>query len=130
MSVQSEIDRIKANVSAAYQAVKTKGGTIPITANSENLRAAVESIPTGEGAGGNPIGTVISFLGMTPPVGYLVCDGTIWNIEDYPDLASFFGAQFGSAHYFGGDGTETFALPDMRNLFLRGYHGTAQAISG
>ncbi len=33
-------------------------------------------------------------------------------------------------NYFGGNGTTTFAVPDMRNLFLRGYHGAATALSG
>ena len=34
-------------------------------------------------------------------------------------------------NHFGGNGETTFALPDMRNLFLRGYHGEAEeALSG
>lgn len=80
----------------------------------------------GDGSGGNPVGTVISFLGLTAPAGYLVCDGTEYEITAYPALADFFRQQFGSANHFGGDGTHTFSVPDMRNLFLRGYHGTAE----
>lgn len=89
---------------------------------------AVE-IPGGGGdssGSGNPVGTVISFLGLTAPAGYFVCDGTAYNISDYPTLASFFETQFGTKNHFGGDGTTTFAVPDMRNLFLRGYHGEAE----
>lgn len=83
------------------------------------------------GPDGNPVGTVISFLGLTAPAGYLVCDGAAHNISDYPDLAAFFETQFGAANHFGGDGTATFAVPDMRNLFLRGYHGAAaEQLSG
>lgn len=83
--------------------------------------------PKGDtGDDGNPIGTVISFLGLTAPEGYLVCDGTAYSMADYPALSAFIAAQFGSANHFGGDGTATFAVPDMRNLFLRGYHGTAE----
>lgn len=78
------------------------------------------------GPDGNPIGTVISFLGLTAPEGYLVCDGAEYEITAYPALADFFLQQFGSKNYFGGDGTASFAVPDMRNLFLRGYHGEAE----
>ena len=78
------------------------------------------------GPDGNPIGTVISFMGTNAPKDYLVCDGASYNVADYPNLAAFFAEQFGEANHFGGDGTTTFAVPDMRNLFLRGYHGGAE----
>lgn len=77
-----------------------------------------------------PIGTVISYMGLTAPDGYLICDGTIYNTADYPKLAEAFADQFGSSSYFGGNGTTTFSVPDMRNLFLRGYHGSTTALSG
>lgn len=78
------------------------------------------------GPDGNPVGTVISFLGLTAPAGYLVCDGAEYEITAYPDLADHFRQQFGAANHFGGNGTDTFCVPDMRNLFLRGYHGAAE----
>lgn len=78
------------------------------------------------GTDGNPIGTIISFMGMSAPDGYLVCDGAVYDISAYPKLANFINAQFGSFGYFGGDGTTTFAVPDMRNLFVRGFHGGAE----
>lgn len=85
----------------------------------------------GNGGGGSPIGTIISFMGTSAPAGYLVCDGTEYEITAYPALADFFRQQFGSANHFGGDGTHTFSVPDMRNLFLRGYHGEAgEQLSG
>lgn len=83
------------------------------------------------GPDGNPIGTIISYMGLTAPKDYLVCDGAEYNIADYSELARFFEAQFGSKNHFGGDGTTTFAVPDLRNLFLRGYHGeAAEQLSG
>ncbi len=83
------------------------------------------------GPDGNPIGTIISYMGITPPKDYLACDGAEYSITDHSDLAEFFETQFGAANYFGGDGTTTFAVPDLRNLFLRGYHGTAaEQLSG
>ena len=76
-----------------------------------------------QGPDGNPLGTIISYLGNEPPVGYLVCDGKEYQIADHSQLAAFFEKEFGSKNHFGGDGTSTFAVPDFRNLFLRGFHG-------
>lgn len=70
-----------------------------------------------------PTGNIISFMGTIAPTGYLVCDGAELNIADYPKLASHFELQFGSKNHFGGNGSTTFAVPDLRNEFLRGYHG-------
>jgi len=78
------------------------------------------------GPDGNPVGTVISFLGLTAPKDYLICDGAEYHIADYPELAEFFQQQFGAANHFGGGGATSFAVPDMRNLFLRGYHGESE----
>ena len=78
----------------------------------------VETI--GVGGGYAPIGTVISFMGTTAPQDYLICDGSTYNITDYTQLATFFETQFGSKNHFGGDGTTTFAVPDLRGEFLRG----------
>ena len=71
-------------------------------------------------AGFTPIGTIITYMGTTAPQNYLACDDTAYNIADYPELAAFFEAQFGSVNYFGGDGTTTFKCPDLRGEFLRG----------
>lgn len=67
-----------------------------------------------------PLGTIISFMGKTAPEDYLICDGTVYNIADYGDLADFINTQFGSYNFFGGNGTTTFAVPDLRGEFLRG----------
>ena len=71
-------------------------------------------------AGFTPVGTVISVMGISAPANYLACDGTVYNIVDYPELATYFYQQFGSKNKFGGDGTTTFAVPDLRGEFLRG----------
>lgn len=47
MSIQSEIDRIKNNVTGTYSAISEMGGTIPSEQNSNNLAGAVKSIPQG-----------------------------------------------------------------------------------
>ena len=60
-----------------------------------------------------PIGSIVPILGTTVPDGYLVCDGSSYNIEDYQELAAYFVDQFGSVNYFGGNGLTTFAIPNI-----------------
>ena len=67
-----------------------------------------------------PVGTVISFMGTQAPLFYLICDGSTYNIAEYQELANFIEAQFGTVNYFGGDGVDTFAVPDLQGEFLRG----------
>lgn len=45
MSIQSELERLRQNIAAAYAAVAEKGGTLPGAQNSGNLAAAIRSIP-------------------------------------------------------------------------------------
>lgn len=70
----------------------------------------------GAGGGFAPIGTINPYMGTVAPIGWLVCDGTVYNISDYPDLATHIASQFGSVNFFGGDGTITFAVPDTTDI--------------
>lgn len=45
MSIQSQIDRLKNAVSAAYTAAQNKGATMPSAQTAANLAATVQSIP-------------------------------------------------------------------------------------
>lgn len=76
-----------------------------------------------------PIGHIMSYMGNNVPKHYLPCDGSIYFIVDYPYLAEHILNEFGSYNYFGGDGEDTFAVPDLRGEFLRGT-GTATRDSG
>ena len=78
---------------------------------------------------GVPTGTILPFMGTTAPTGYLICDGSTYNISSHSNLANFIKDQFGSYNYFGGDGTTTFKVPDLRGEFLRGT-GTASRNTG
>ena len=80
--------------------------------------------------GFTPIGTVISVMGKQAPHNYLVCDGTVYNIVDYPELAAYFAGQFEASNFFGGDGVTTFAVPDLRGEFLRGAGTNGHTSSG
>lgn len=102
-----------------------------ITVN--NFKAFYEQIRPYLGAvhsGFTPIGTVISVMGTTAPLNYLACDGTVYNISDYPELAAYFNQQFGASNHFGGNGTTTFAVPDLRGEFLRGTGTNSHANQG
>jgi microcystin-dependent protein len=56
-----------------------------------------------------------------PP--YLLCDGTVYNFSTYPYL----GKRLGSA--FGGNGSTTFAVPDLRGRVPLAYDGTGTRIT-
>lgn len=81
-------------------------------------------------AGFTPVGTIISVMGVTAPANYLACNGQVVNIADYPELANYFYQQFGSKNKFGGDGTTTFGIPDLRGEFLRGTGTNSHANQG
>lgn len=97
----------------------TSGQTTAL--NFQKFFSAIEPYLSGAPhAGYTPVGTVISVMGNTAPPNYLVCDGEVYNINDYPELATYFEQQFEAKNYFGGDGVTTFAVPDLRGEFLRG----------
>lgn len=54
------------------------------------------------------IGTIILFAGNFPPRGWAFCDGRILSIYQNTALFSILGITYG------GDGMNTFALPDLR----------------
>lgn len=68
----------------------------------------------------SPVGNVISYFGNDTPAHYLACDGASYNIGTHPELEAFFIEQFGAVNHFGGNGTTTWAVPDLRGEFLRG----------
>lgn len=56
-----------------------------------------------------PIGAIVPFGGWDAPTGWLICDGTLLNKTDYPELFNAIGYSFG-----GEEGGSTFGLPDLR----------------
>ena len=77
-------------------------------------------ITNGNEVNDTPVGSIIAHMGNSAPLNYLICDGSEYNIEDYKELSDFINTEFGSYNYFGGNGTTTFAVPDLRGEFLRG----------
>lgn len=99
----------------------------------ETIRLITQWLPQGGGLNTEalevPIGTIIAFMGNTPPENYLACDGNTYRIADYRPVANFINLQFGSFNYFGGDGVDTFAVPDLRGEFLRGTGANSHTLS-
>ena len=67
----------------------------------------------------NPPGTVISYIGSTLPDGYLACDGTKYNVSDYPVLYSKL-KDLDHTGWKDANWTTEFTVPDLRGEFLRG----------
>ena len=105
---------------ASYSLAATQVGYTPKDTSwtVQNTGDAIDELRDSVGA--SLVGSVFSYMGTTAPYGYLACDGTEYNIDDYPRLANHINAHFGSPNFFGGDGETTFAVPDLRGEFLRG----------
>ena len=77
-----------------------------------------------------PIGAMQMFDDNAAPSGWLIADGTVYNISDYPFLASHIERVHGSKNYYGGDGTTTFAVPNWQGEFFRASGTNAHANQG
>lgn len=78
MSIQSQINRISGNVTAALTAIGNKGVTVPSGSDSDDLATLIAAIPaltmaeaTGTGAGGRAIGTTFGELDGHPQIFFL-----------------------------------------------------------
>lgn len=64
-----------------------------------------------------PPGVVEAYAGTSyPPAGYLLCDGSLVSRTTYAALFAAIGTTFGV-----GDGSTTFALPDLRARYIGGF---------
>jgi microcystin-dependent protein len=70
-----------------------------------------------------PAGAVQAFAMNSAPAGWLAADGTAVSRSTYAALFAAISTTYGA-----GDGSTTFALPDLRGIFVRG--SGSQAISG
>ena len=70
-------------------------------------------------ASGVPVGTILAHAANTPPTGFLECNGSNISRSTYATLFSAISTTFGV-----GDGSSTFALPDLRGQFIRGWANT------
>ena len=66
--------------------------------------------------GGVPAGSITAFGASSPPSGWLECNGATISRSTYATLFAAISTSFGA-----GDGSSTFALPDLRGEFIRGW---------
>lgn len=65
-----------------------------------------------------PIGAILPYAGITPPDGYLLCDGSEVERSKFPDLFDIIGVTYnGSSPLVG---VNTYRLPDLRGRFTLG----------
>tara|TARA_R100000655_G_scaffold40184_2_gene75824 strand:+ start:80 stop:1498 length:1419 start_codon:yes stop_codon:yes gene_type:complete len=62
-----------------------------------------------------PAGSVIPYAGTSAPTGFLLCDGSAVSRSTYAALFGVIGETYGA-----GDGSSTFALPDLRGRIVAG----------
>ena len=96
--------------------VLTAGGNTYPAATGTNGQALTTN---GTGAASwNPVpppGVITAFAGSTAPTGYLLCNGATVSRTTYASLFAIIGTTYGS-----GDGSTTFAVPDLRSKMIVG----------
>ena len=81
-----------------------------------NVQNAITELSTAPKGGASvPVGSVFWLATQTAPEGYLICDGSAVSRTEYADLFAAIGTTFGT-----GDGSTTFALPNLQAAFIRG----------
>lgn len=81
-----------------------------------NVQNAITELSTApKGGPGVPVGSVFWLAAQTAPEGYLICNGSAVSRTEYADLFAAIGTIFGT-----GDGSTTFALPNLQAAFIRG----------
>ena len=61
------------------------------------------------------IGQIILWPGQKAPINWMICNGSLLSIQAYSSLLNVIGYQYG-----GSEAQKSFALPDLRGVFVRG----------
>lgn len=64
-----------------------------------------------------PVGSIFAYPSTTPPIGYMVCDGSEISRTEYSGLFSVIGTNYGA-----GDGSTTFNLPNIKGRSIFAYN--------
>ncbi|WP_047643991.1 phage tail protein [Escherichia coli] len=78
------------------------------------VQTALENLGLGEGSA-LPVGVPVPWPSVTPPTGWLKCNGAAFSAEEYPELAKAY---------------PTNKLPDLRGEFIRGWDDGRDVDSG
>jgi microcystin-dependent protein len=104
-------------VTATTAEINTLDGVTATTAEINYLSGVTSSIQNQiDNLSIIPSGAVMPFAMNTAPSGWLKADGSSVSRSTYAALFAAIGTTFGA-----GDGSTTFALPDMRGEFARGW---------
>jgi len=97
-------------------------------AGTENqlLQASSSGIPAFQTVTGlNPAGSIMMYAAVSPPSGYLLCDGSNVSRTTYSVLFAAISTNYGV-----GDGSTTFGVPNLESRFPIGYDGSTYTLSG
>lgn len=91
-----------------------------IIQNGENKKIKASKVGTGQAGGGDtlPIGAILPFSGDIIPNGWLLCDGSVIEQEDYPELFEVLAGKYGIIS------REEIRLPDLRGKVTVGKDST------
>ena len=96
-------------------------------AGTENqlLQAASSGVPAFQTVTGlNPAGSIMMYAAVSPPSGYLRCDGSNVSRSTYSVLFAAISTNYGV-----GDGATTFGVPNLEARFPIGYNGSTYTLS-
>ncbi|WP_292418961.1 phage tail protein [Mesorhizobium sp.] len=104
-----------------FQVMVEESTTFILTAFDSALQPS-QSVPVAATISPDPesllvaAGTMINWGGPLSalPANWLLCDGSAYDIDDYPNLYAAIGTQYG------GDGETSFNVPDLTNAFVVG----------
>ncbi|PIS47529.1 MAG: hypothetical protein COT17_03030 [Elusimicrobia bacterium CG08_land_8_20_14_0_20_51_18] len=102
-------DTVK-NLEAAYVEIMVSGEA-PMVPRQPLLRSPFASSDK------IPAGTILNYASITPPEGWLLCNGQSIFKDDYPELFAVIGCTFGCPIAE----PNKFNLPDLRGEFVRGF---------
>jgi microcystin-dependent protein len=105
---------LKATAISAKSAA-TLAGTEEVLVNDAGTLKKTTTQAIANLAGGVPSGSVMDYAGATLPTDWLWCDGSVISRATYANLFTAIGTTYGA-----GDGSTTFALPDLRGRVSAG----------
>lgn len=127
---------IETDADGYYRCFVAKGTLIKIEVTDENsvpqfsfdnLEPMVDPGSSSPSVTAVPTGGIIAYGAASAPTGFLLCDGSLVNRTTYSTLFGIISTTFGA-----GDGSTTFALPDLRGRFPLGTaaSGTGSTLGG
>ena len=116
---QALTDSLPRNGSAPMVGPLTLTSTPPTNPRHATSKAYVDAFVAF--STGMPIGSIVAYPSGVMPSGFLLCNGQQVNKTTYAALFSLIGTTFGA------DTPTTFALPDLRDQFIRGRNPATRA---